>query len=432
MLNRTQQPKIKRLNEITIIPPERKTMRNGITLNIINAGEQEVVRVDFMFKGGRYQQTKPLQALFTNRMLREGSSKFTSTDISNKLDYYGAWLELSSSCEYSYISLYTLNKYFPYTIEIIESIIKEPTFPEKEFNTVLDANKQQFLVNQTRMDFISQKYFNLAVFGCDHPSGNSITLDDYLQLNREDLQEFHNCFYNSDNCSIYISGRTTEAIISSLEEKFGYTSWGNIKEKFVYTHPLLKPHTEKRLFIEHPDAMQNSLRIGGPTITHQHPDYLKMKVVTTLLGGYFGCRLMTNIREDKGYTYGISAGIITYPGTNLLVISTEADSEYTENIIKEVYCEIDTLKKQLITEEELDMVKNYMAGSMYRNYEGPFSISDTWMLIESEHLDDNYLRKYLDAILSITQTEVMELSQLHLLSDTFIEVIAGKKIHNKL
>ena len=156
-MDRTIQPEIQDLENLIVTLPMRTTLPNGIPLAVIKAGEQDVVRMDILFAGGRWQQTQKLQALFTNRMLREGSLKYTASEIAEKLDYYGAWLELSSSSEYAYITLYSLNKYFAETLEILESIIKEPLFPEKELNTVLDVNIQQYLVNSSKVDFLAQR-----------------------------------------------------------------------------------------------------------------------------------------------------------------------------------------------------------------------------------------------------------------------------------
>ena len=153
-MNRTLQPEIQELVQFNILPPVRTVMPNGVPLTIINAGEQDVVRVDILFGGGRWQQSQKLQALFANRMLREGSRKYTAAEIAEKLDYYGAWLELSSSAEYAYITLYSLNKYFAETLDVLESIIKEPLFPEKELGTVIDANIQQYQVNASKVDFL--------------------------------------------------------------------------------------------------------------------------------------------------------------------------------------------------------------------------------------------------------------------------------------
>lgn len=432
MLDRTKQPGTNSLDKIDIRLPERRVMPNGSMLNIIKAGDQEVVRLDLIFKGGRYQQTESLQALFTNRMLREGSRKYTSGEIEEKLDYYGAWLELSSAMEHSYLTLYSLGKYFAQTLEVIESIVKEPTFPEKELRTTLDVNKQQFLVNSTKVNFISQKYFNLSVFGPEHPSGKTITAEDYETLGRESLCDFHAHYYHSNNCSIYLSGKITEDIIKRVENAFGNSAWGDVTQKYESSLFPLSLSKEKRLFIERPDAMQSSLRIGGVTMNKNNPDYLKMNVLMTLFGGYFGSRLMSNIREDKGYTYGISAGIMFYSETGILMVSTEADNEYVEDIIREVYHEMDVLKNEPVSSEELSMVKNYMLGSMCRSYEGPFSLADAWIFVESGHFDDDYFQSSLDAVRSVTHEEMKELASKYFHRDDLTEVIAGKKIYNKL
>ena len=146
MLDRTIQPRICEPEQLAVPSPECRVMKNGIPLYILNAGDNEVVRIDLLIEGGRWQQNQRLQALFTNRMLREGTRRYSAAAIAEKLDYYGAWLELSSSSEYAYITLYSLNKYLPETLDIFESIVKEPLFPEKELGVIIDSNIQQFLV----------------------------------------------------------------------------------------------------------------------------------------------------------------------------------------------------------------------------------------------------------------------------------------------
>lgn len=168
--------------------------------------------------------------------------------------------------------------------------------------------------------------------------------------------------------------------------------------------------------------------MGCTTITRTHPDYLKLRVLMTLFGGYFGSRLMSNIREEKGYTYGISAGIMSYPDSGLLGISTETANEYVEPLIQEVYHEIDRLHQEPVTLEELTMVRNYMLGEMCRNYESPFSLSDAWIFIATSGLDDEYFSRSLQAVNEVTTQEIQELAQRYLCKETLKEVIAGKKL----
>ena len=427
-MNRSVQPIINELKNIDIQFPVRTKFSNGIPLSIINAGEQEVIRMDILFAGGRWQQTQKLQALFTNRMLREGTQKYTAADIAEKLDYYGAWLELSSSAEYAYITLYSLNKYFAETLEIVESIIKEPIFPEKELNTVLDANIQQYLVNLSKVDFLAQRSLLASLYGGEHPCGRLVEEKDYHMITPEILRAFYEEYYHSGNSAIFLSGKVTDEIVQRVESAFGNAAFGNYQRPFPKKEFPLVAIPEKRIFNERDDAMQSAIKLGITSIERHHPDYLKLRVLMTVFGGYFGSRLMSNIREDKGYTYGISAGMMFYPGSGMIHVSTETDNEYVEPLIREVYREINKLQNELVSADELAMVRNYMLGEMCRNYESPFSLSDAWSFIYTSGLDDAFFARSLQAVKEVTSEEIRDLANRYLCKETLKEVIAGKKL----
>ena len=377
-------------------------MRNGVPLNIIQVGDEDVVRFDLLVKGGQWNQSQPLQAMFTNRMLREGTSSLTSAQIAEKLDYYGAWLDLSSAVNYGFITLYSLSKYFPKTLEVVASMVKEPIFPEKELDVILNVNKQQFQVNARRVDVMARKRLNRALFGIQHPLGRYAELEDYGRIDREVLQKYYRTYYHSGNSSIYISGKVTPAII--------------------------RTETGKYIFVEKEDALQSSLKMGCFSLPQQHPDYLKFRVLVTLFGGYFGSRLMSNIREEKGYTYGICAGLVNYPKTGVLGISTEAANEYIQPIITEIGKEMDRLCSEKVSEQELEMVRNYMLGDMCRSYESAFSLSDAWIFIETTGLGTDFFERSLEAIREVTADEILTLAQTYFCKENLIAVVAGKKV----
>ena len=426
-MDRTIQPEIQPLKNFHIQTPVRTTLPNGIPLTVINAGEQEVVRMDVLFSGGRWQQSQKLQALFTNRMLREGTTKYTAATIAEKLDYYGSWLELSSSSEYAYITVYSLNKYLAKTLEVVESMIKEPLFPQKELQTILDTNIQQYLVNTSKVDFLAHRSLLKSLYGEQHPCGKIVMEEDYHTITPEVLREFYEQHYHSGNCSIFLSGKVTDDIISRVTDIFGIP-FGQYQLQMPKLSFPFAAIPEKRIFTEREDAMQSAVKMGCTTITREHPDYPKLRVLMTLFGGYFGSRLMSNIREDKGYTYGISAGVVFYPDSGLLIVSTETDNEYVEPLIQEVYHEIDRLHQDPVSAEELRMVRNYMLGEMCRSYESPFSLSDAWIFIATSGLKDDYFARSLQAVNEITPAEIQDLAQRYLCKETLKEVIAGKKL----
>ena len=373
-------------------------------------------------------QSQPLQALFTNRMLREGTLRYSTLEIAEKLDYYGAWLELSSASEYAYITLYSLNKYLPQTLDVLESIVKEPTFPEKELGVVAENNIQQFIVNSSKVDFLAHRALMKAVYGGQHPCGRLVQKEDYKRITPDVLRKFYDRYYHSRNCTIYVSGKVGDDCVRRIEDLFGREAFGKGFQKPEKTDFVPVSSVDKRIFVEYADVMQSAVRMGMLSLERCHPDYLKARVMVTLFGGYFGSRLMSNIREEKGYTYGISAGIAPYPGQGILVINTETANEFVEPLVREVYHEIDRLQNDPVPEDELFMVKNYMLGEMCRSYESAFSLADAWMFVQVSGFGDTHFEDVLNTIKNITPEEIRELAGRYLCKEKLKEVISGKKM----
>ena len=428
LLDRTIQPKVRDIEHLAVQMPQRFIMPNGVPLNILNSGDNEVVRIDLLIEGGRWHQSQPLQALFTNRMLREGTLRYSTLEIAEKLDYYGAWLELSSASEYAYITLYSLNKYLPQTLDVLESIVKEPTFPEKELGVVAENNIQQFIVNSSKVDFLAHRALMKAVYGGQHPCGRLVQKEDYKRITPDVLRKFYDRYYHSRNCTIYVSGKVGDDCVRRIEDLFGREAFGKGFQKPEKTDFVPVSSVDKRIFVEYAYVMQSAVRMGMLSLERCHPDYLKARVMVTLFGGYFGSRLMSNIREEKGYTYGISAGIAPYPGQGILVINTETANEFVEPLVREVYHEIDRLQNDPVPEDELFMVKNYMLGEMCRSYESAFSLADAWMFVQVSGFGDTHFEDVLNTIKNITPEEIRELAGRYLCKEKLKEVISGKKM----
>ncbi|MCD8292321.1 MAG: insulinase family protein [Prevotellaceae bacterium] len=428
MLNRAKQPPIRPLADLTLQEPVRSTLPNGVQLNVLAAGGYDVVRMDWLFKGGRWHQTQSLQALFTNRMLREGTSRYSAARTAACLDFYGAWLELSVGWEHSFITLFSLDKYLPHTLEVMESLVKEPLFPEKELGTVLETNERQFLVNSSKVGFLARRALMRALYGEGHPCGLVTQREDYGRITPDVLRAFYDRCYHARNCTLYLSGKVSEDCIDRVTSLFGAEPFGKGKEQ-PFTNPCLPVvSSAKRLFVERADALQCAVAMGLPFIDAHHPDYLKARVLVTLLGGYFGSRLMSNIREEKGYTYGINAAAVPAPGSCALVINAETAPEYVEPLIAEVYHEIDRLQTDLVSTEELAMVKNYMLGDLCRSYESALSLADAWIWIQTSGFDAGHFSRNLDAIKSVTSEEIRALAGRYLCKENIKEVVSGKKM----
>ncbi|MGL4293823.1 MAG: M16 family metallopeptidase [Bacteroidales bacterium] len=425
MLDRTQAPVTKPIENIHITEPRVITAPNGIEIHILDMGDQEVVRIDLMFGSGKWEQNKLLVAMFTNLLMKEGVEGMTSQEVAEHLDYYGAWLQPSATFHNSYITLYSLNKHVNKTIPVLEKIVKNPIFPQEEFDVIRNRRKQQFRVDDEKVDVKAFNRFVEGLFGKDFPYGNCASESDFDQLKRDDLTEFHQNCYTSSNCRIILTGRVTDDILDQVIAYFGKVNWGK-KDRIQEPHYQKNPYPPGRYLVEKADALQSAVRIGIPLVGRLHPDYPKLRILNTLLGGYFGSRLMTNIREEKGYTYGIGSSITTLKYASYLSISTQTATEYTEPLIKEVFYEINRLREELVPVEELEMMRGYLMGEMARLFDGPFSTADAHQSLLANDMTVEYYSQMISAIQQVKGEELRELARKYFIDDQFYIVVAGQ------
>lgn len=426
-LDRTTPPQIKPLEDIHISSPlEAISLSGGLPLFYLNQGDQEVVRMDWMVSAGKWQQTKNMVSSFTNLMLKEGAGGMTGKEIAERLDYFGAWLQLTDGFHYSYLTVYTLKKFFKETFDLMLRMFSEPAFPEDAFETLRQRYQQQMLIDNEKVQYLAGKAFVGKLFGPSHPYGRTADLEDFDRISTADLKCFHRTNYRFDNLKLILSGKVTDEIISYCDEMIPLVQVNKESEREEGMQFSGNPAAnEKRLFIEKEGALQNAIRLGLPVVNRSHPDFPGLRVVNTLLGGYFGSRLMSTIREEKGYTYGISSGITCLRHAAYLSIATQTAGEHTEPLIAEVYREIDRLQTDLVPLQELEMVRNYMLGDFTRSLDGTFSLIDAYISLLATDMQPDFLYRQAAVVKSITPDEIKDLAQRYLNKDQFIEIVAG-------
>lgn len=426
MLDRTIQPEIKPISKIAMPEVEQTSLANGTALYLIRDNSQEVVRMDFMIGGGAWHQSKALVANLTNQMLKEGSKNLNSQQIAEKMDFYGSWLQLSASYHYSYLTVYCLSKYVAETLAVVEEMLKRPIFPEAEFEVILNKRKQQFLLDEQKVQPLASKKFSACIYGDNHPYGKTAQASDFENISTKDLKEFYAQYYGSHNLQIVLSGNINDSLIAEMNKYFGCEHWGTEQ---IPPSPLfsLTPEKEKQHLVAKDDAIQSAVRIGRVGLQRNNPDFFGMKVVSTILGGYFGSRLMSNIREEKGYTYGIGCSLSAMKEAGSFAISTECATEYVKPLIAEVYKEMDLLCTEQVDPEELEMVKNFMLGDAARLFDGTFSIADAHISLLANDLDISFYEKQIQTIRDITAEDIQALSKKYFVKNEFYEVIAGKR-----
>jgi predicted Zn-dependent peptidase len=211
-----------------------------------------------------------------------------------------------------------------------------------------------------------------------------------------------------------------------VNNTFGKKDWtkGNGIEGTV---PAGQASPVKVSYIERNNAIQSAIRVGRPMFNKTHADYAGMQVLNTILGGYFGSRLMKNIREEKGYTYGIGSAVVSMIHGGYFFIASEVGAEVCSSALEEVYKEMDILRMEPIPEEELQMVKNYMLGSFLKSIDGAFNLVDRWKGIMFYNLGYEYYDRFINTVSTISPPELMMLAQKYLTRESMNELVVGKK-----
>lgn len=420
MLDRKIAPPFKRVANIAIPQAKRTCLDNGIPLYYIEAGKQPVVRLEFIFKAGAWYEDNKGASYFAAKMLSEGTQQKSSAQISYEVEKFGAYLELNPTLDYSIVTLECLSKHLNNLLPLLHEILRQPTFPEDELVTLKNIKAQQTRVQNEKSSFLASKKFREAIFGEAHPYGKDLTLEDIDKLTRDDVRSFYDQYYTLP-FEILISGLPDSGFIADINKIFGQTVLQKAAADPTYiSHPISSP-----TIIEKEANLQSSIRVGKKLLTKDQPDYVKLLIVNEILGGYFGSRLMKNIREDKGYTYGISSALVPLRNDGYFIIGTDVNKENTRNTLQEIYKEIEVLQTTLISDDELNTVRSFMIGSFLSEINTPFALSDKFKGVHLYGLGYDFYDSYLQTVNNITSTEIRDLAQQYLQRDTFSEVIVG-------
>lgn len=425
MINRKIAPEIKDAVDfdITLKPYEKFTLDNGIPVYVVKSDEQDTLQLELVFPGGSWYETENLVASASNFLMKNGSSKHSAREINESIDYFGAHLNRNCHHENATYTLHCLTKHFTEMLPVLQEVILDPSFPEEELAIFRQNMKQRLAVNLQKCDFVANRHIDKYLFGEFHPYGRVSSMDAYDALQTNTLAAFYKQHYTYNNCKIFIAGHLPENLIALLNQYFGTTKW-NGESSLIKPDLSVAPAEEKKFRIFNDEnGVQGAVRVARPFPNRYHPDFPKMLVLNTIFGGYFGSRLMSNIREEKGYTYGIYSQLYNFRQTSAINIQTEAGRDVCEATIEEIYKELRTLQQEIVPEDELHLVRNFMIGSILGDLDGAFQIIQRWKTLILNGVDENYFYNNIRTIKTISAEELQELAKEYFTPEDFYELV---------
>ena len=421
-LNRTQAPHIKNAVELELKlkPYEKSTLNNGADVYAVDAGAEDVLLVEWVYYAGNWFEEKNLVAATTNFMLKNGTTSKTAFQINEHFEYYGSYLNRNCFNETATITLHCLSKHLEALLPVVREMIEESIFPEEELTIYRQNMQQRLRVNLRKGDFVAGRLIDAYLYGEEHPYGRYTRFEDFDALTREEVVRFYKEYYQKGKFTIFTAGKLPANTVELLNRYFGDLPMSSIQAGPIATAPAAE---KKYRVINDEQGVQGSIRMGAQFPNRHHPDFVKAQVLNNVFGGFFGSRLMSNIREDKGYTYGIYSYLENHIQQSAWIISTEAGRDVCEAAITEVYKEMQVLRNAPVDEEELLLVRNYMMGSILGDLDGPFQIINRWKNIILNGLDENFFNRQLETIRTVTAEELQALANKYLQAESFYELV---------
>jgi zinc protease len=425
-LDRTIAPPIKDAIEFDLrLPPYRRhVLSNGVEVFAIDLGNVDAMMISWIFNAGNSFESKKGVAAAANHLLKNGTSTRKAFDINEHFEYYGAWLNRASHHETADLTLHCLNKHVAELLPVVAELLTDSIFPQEELDIYKKNAQQRLQVSLKKSDFVAGRLIDAYLYGQEHPYGRYMEQADYAELQREDLTAFYQRYYRTGSCRILVAGKLPTDILTRLESAFGSLAFHAPEKGIALPAPTIIPAEQKKYNIANdPNGVQGSIRIARNFPNRHHPDFHRVQVLNNVFGGFFGSRLMTNIREEKGYTYGIYSYLVNNIQESALLISTEAGKEVCAPTIAEVYKEMDLLREELIDEEELQMARNFAIGTILGDLDGPFHVASRWKNILLNGLDGRYFEEGVRIIKTIGPEELRHLAQKYLKPEDFFELV---------
>jgi predicted Zn-dependent peptidase len=405
--------------------PQQYTLKNGVHVYSVFSPETETLKMEWVFDAGSVFAQKVLQSAACAELLNKGTAKKTGYQINEALDYYGSYFSADSGRDEITLRLFTLRRFFSDVLPIVAELFFEAVYPEEEFSVWLDAKKSAFQINSQKTDYVASARFPSVLFGADSPYGTYLREGYFEGIHVDDARAYHRQLLKAP-FRIFISGHAPDDWLTLTDTLFGEM----VQEKLPAVVPFSDSFIpQEKVFFPVENSVQHALVIGRRLLVREADEYARFMVTNTLLGGYFGSRLMSNLREKNGYTYGVSSYLSRMRFSDVWKISTDVGTEVAEAACREIFTEVDRLCGEKADNAEIQRVITYINGSFLRSFDGPQAIMDRFKTLVLYGLPLDFFETYTRRIQAVSAEDILATAQHYLTG--LSTVTAGSSGHHK-
>lgn len=426
-LDRSRPPEPGPLPKFVFPPFEERRLSNGLPVFIVEDHEQPILSIALYVRAGSVHDPRHAEGLASTvaEMLTKGTSRRSATQIAEEIDFVGGSLMAGASWDALTIGVNVLSKYASTALDILGDVVQNSTYPAEEIERVRLQRLAGLRQAKADSGFLADLVFTKLVFP-NHPYGGQAlgSTHSVERMQRDEIVQFANRYFGPENAFLVAAGDVKpEAFMHRLEEHLG--SWrGAPRSADFLIEPSVVAGRHVGL-IDKEGAVQSAIRIGNVGIPRNTPDFIPLTALNTLLGGYFNSRINLNLREVHGYTYGARSFFDTRTLPGPFAILTEVRTEVTVRAAEEIVSELTRITADVVTEEELRMVKNYMIGNFPLQLETPQQIAARIAMIVLYGLDRDYYSTYRDKLAALTVEELYRVSRDYIRPSDLVIVASG-------
>ena len=395
------------------LEPVAHRLANGRMLYAFPTTSTELVRIDFLTDSGSAYQPQLLCAAAANRLSTAASAGMSAHELSEFIDYRGIVVDSNSSVTQCSTTFYTLRRHLHELLPVLDGLLHQPTFPEEEFAVYQNKRRQKLAAMRGNSSDMARRLFYEALFSTRHPLGVYAEVEDAERLNLDVVRSYYAERHRVGDTTILLSGNVDDRLVRDVDALFGHDAPTPDLSHISFTGtPVAMP---SRCEMKIAESVQATLRVGCIVpLAWDDPDYAQLMLLVTLLGGYFGSRLMANLREDKGYTYGIYARTQIYRGVIVFYITADVAGSAVDDAEREIMHELQRLVDEPVGEEELDLVRTVLVGDFLRSVDGIFERASRFADMLGTDLDERLTDNIRHAIATATPAGLQRLAAAHL------------------
>jgi zinc protease len=417
MVDRTVAPPFAKATHFFLPNVQPVRLSNGLSLFLVPGVQQEVIKIELLFEAGRWFEPKAGVAHFTSQMLEKGTSTKNALQLAEAFESLGAHMEIVAGLDNVEISLFALARNWPEAFNLLVEMIQQPSFDEEELSIMKDIYLENLKVNLAKNSFVASQAIRRNIFG-SHPYGISVTEQDVAQIDAEQLRSYHR--QRLSPSAVFVTAPASVSV-DQVSRSLSVFTHANVEEKSQV--PVQPGNREEAINRE--DSVQSSLRLGMRMVRKSHPDYPHMLLLNHILGGYFGSRLMKNIREEKGLTYGIHSSLNALQRDGFFMIGADVNKENKELAFQEINREMLRLREEEVGQDELTIAGNHFLGALQLEVANPFSLTEKIKNIYLNQLPADYYQDLFDRISSATPRQLVSTASTHFAPENLYKVSVG-------